>query len=55
MHMIESEDILGYLEDEYGIEGGEPVTANWSEYSTKGATASHGTLPGTGSGKSKNQ
>ena len=50
--MVESEDILGYLEDQYGIEGESAVTANWSDYSTVGATESHGTLPGAG-GKEK--
>lgn len=58
-HMVESEDIMGYLEAQYGIEGSESVKANWADYSTAGATASHGTLPGAGRGgkekKSKTQ
>jgi hypothetical protein len=46
--MVESVDIMEYLERQYGIEGAKR-TANWGDYSTVGATASHGTIGGRSS------
>jgi glutathione S-transferase len=39
---FESGDIVGYLDKTYKI--GEMVQETWSDYSTKGATNSHGTI-----------
>ena len=44
--MIESADILDYIEKTYGKEGNKK-RVDWSEYSTAGATASHGTIGGS--------
>ena len=43
--MVESTDILAYLETQYGVEGARS-SANWSDYSTAGATATNGTIGG---------
>jgi len=42
-HMVESLDILEHIEANYGIAGAKR-TATWGDYSTAGATASHGTI-----------
>lgn len=43
--MVESVDIMEYIEATYGIAGAKR-SANWGDYSTAGATATHGTIGG---------